>query len=211
MKKKVKVEYGNTKVDGLVEFDANTIPVKTIIGFIYNLYNDTGFVNVYVNDNPVMFFNKNFDSNIKIDLLEELITNACNKESFDITMSDCVKEIGRLFNAETKVIKDEVSVYKAAEHGANVDCKGEVPDTKCETSIHPCAPKDDCGIKSEITNNMSMMPSPERIRTNTIDTIENKLKEVRKHDKELENNINKVKQSISIEFKGDKPDGGFPR
>lgn len=211
MKKKVIIEYGNTKIDGVLEFDANAILVSTIVNVICTLYNDKEFVNVYVKDRPIMLFNKNFDSKIKIDLLEELITNAINRIELDECMTPYVKTINDLYNTKVKEIKDEIPIYKAAEHGTNVDCKGEVPDTKCETPIYPCVPKDDCGIKSEITNNMSMMPSPERIRTNTIDTIENKLKEVRKHNKELENNINKVKQSISIGFKSDKPDGGFPR
>lgn len=132
MKKKVIIEYGNTKIDGVLEFDANNILVATIVNVICTLYNDKEFVNVYVKDKLVMLFNKSFDSNIKIDLLETLITNAVNRVELDECMSPYVKTINNLYNTKVKEIKDEVPIYKAAEHGTNVDCKSEVPNTKCE-------------------------------------------------------------------------------
>lgn len=132
MKKKVTIEYGNTKIDGILEFNANAILVSTIINIICILYNDKEFVNVYVKDKPVMLFNKSFDSKIKIDLLEELITNAINKVELDECMIPYVKIINDLYNTKVKEIKDEIPIYKAVEHGANVDCRSEVPDTKCE-------------------------------------------------------------------------------
>lgn len=132
MKKKVTIEYGNTKIDGILEFNANAILVSTIINIICILYNDKEFVNVYVKDKPVMLFNKSFDSNIKIDLLEELITNAINKVELDECMIPYVKTINDLYNTKVKEIKNEIPIYKAVEHGANVDCRSEVPDTKCE-------------------------------------------------------------------------------
>lgn len=137
MKKIIKIKYGDADINGIIEIEINTkinIDFNVICNIINTVYYNKNKVQLYLNDTPIMFFDKNFNTEINNDAIIKLLTKAINRcYDFENSIKDLIKE-NDLINTKTKEIKDEVPIYRTAEHGTNVDCKGEVPNTKCETS-----------------------------------------------------------------------------